>query len=212
MHDAEILAACRVPDSIPSGDFGLWTIRRCECPAEARAFVGYCRNESGRYTVLERHHEANMQLERGEIVMEDTPRELRRHLPIILAARGRVLVTGLGLGCVVRGLLTRPEVEHIDVVEIDPNIMRWVGPSLLGESRVSLHLGDAESIEWPEGRRWDFAWHDVWSLDESLDLVHARLLSRYDRSCARQGAWQLPRMVKRIWPRSLIGGGRRKVA
>jgi spermidine synthase len=50
--------------------------------------------------------------------MEDTLSELRRHTPIFMRAKGRLLVTGLGLG-VVRGLLAKPEVEHIDVVEID---------------------------------------------------------------------------------------------
>jgi hypothetical protein len=36
--------------------------------------------------------------------MNDFPQELKKHLDFVLRARGRVLVTGLGLGCVVRGL------------------------------------------------------------------------------------------------------------
>jgi hypothetical protein len=55
-----------------------------------------------------------------EVVMEDSPRELRRHLPIWMHAHGRVLVTGLGLGCVVRGLLASPHVEYIDVAKSTP--------------------------------------------------------------------------------------------
>lgn len=145
----------------------------------------------------------------GEVVMEDSPRELRRHLPILLAASGRVLVSGLGLGCVLRGLLSKPDVEHVDVVEIDPAILELCGAQFAGDPRVTLHLGDAESIWWATGTRWDFAWHDVWSETEALDIVHARLLARYDDWCPVQGAWQFPRIVKRRWPRTLLGAARR---
>jgi hypothetical protein len=37
------------------------------------------------------------------------------------------------LGCVVRGLLSKPEVERIDVVEIDGDILRVVGKEFRGD-------------------------------------------------------------------------------
>lgn len=142
----------------------------------------------------------------GESVMSDDPMELRKHLPIVLAASGRVLISGLGLGCVVRGLLARPAVTRIDVVEIDPDILTMVAASFNGEPRVTFRLGDALTCEWPRGTVWDWAWHDIWSETPSTHLVHCHLLARY-RSMVRhqQGAWALPRWIKKIFRDPLLG-------
>lgn len=215
LHAACLVAACRVPSTIQPRTCGLWEIRRFTAEEiahpVARAFLT---EEVGwsSYTALARTTMATLDRELGEIVMEDSQRELRRHLPILLAAQGRVLVSGLGLGCVVRGLLCKTEVEHIDVVEIDPTIVDLVGREFTDDDRVTLYIGDAESIEWPPGTRWDFAWHDVWSESESLDVVHARMLVRYRDMVRAQGCWQFPRALKRAWPGPLLGAPRRRAA
>jgi hypothetical protein len=147
-------------------------------------------------TCLRRITEATMHSD-GEIVMEDSLSELRRHLPIFLAARGRILITGLGLGCVVRGLLVNPDVSHIDVVEIDRQILERVGVEFADNPRVTLHHGDALTYKMPRDR-WDFAWHDIWCEgNRRLHVLHLRLLRRYHNRVGRQGAWMLPRTVKR---------------
>lgn len=211
---AALVDSCRVPDSVNTGTAGLWTLRRVAASDLPNPISQvYFRHAIGgydRYTVLERATLATMHREHGECVMEDSARELRRHLPILLAARGQVLITGLGLGCVLRGLLAKPEVEHIDVVEIDRDILALCGAEFRGNPRVTLHFGDAETIAWPTWCRWDFAWHDVWAEHEHLDLLHARLLARYAPLAQEQGAWQLDRAVKRRWPlRRLLNASRR---
>jgi hypothetical protein len=191
-----LLAACRVPLALQPRQLGLWEIRRfdvADLESEvARAFVTH---QVGwpTYTMLARTTIATIERDMGEVVMEDSQRELRRHLPILLAAHGRVLVSGLGLGCVVRGLLSKPGVRHIDVVEIDPTILALVGDEFRCNRRVTLHLGDAESYDWPRAWRWDFAWHDVWTEPdtEHLDVLHARLLARFRDRVTHQGAWQM---------------------
>lgn len=143
----------------------------------------------------------------GPVVMEDSPRELRRHLPVLLAARGRVLVTGLGLGCVVRGLLAKPEVEHVDVVELCPDVLRLVGPQFSGDGRVTLHQGDAMAVDLGE-RSWDFAWHDLFCPDGGLPVLHLKVMLRFAHRVGRQGCWGLDRRVRRRVP-GLLGGRRR---
>lgn len=137
-----------------------------------------------------------------EVVMEDSARELRRHAPILRHGRGRVLVSGLGLGCVVRGLLAKPDVDHIDVVEIDPAIIRHFGAEFAADPRVTIHLGDAMTYRWPRNARWDFAWHDVVCVKgDSLTLIHARLVKRFARRCGRQGWWGAgARIARRAFP------------
>lgn len=213
MTPGDFLEAARVPHSLKPQDFGLWSIERVPAPSldlcNAAGFepVGW-----PDYTVLSRMTDATLHQARGEIVMEDSHRELRRHLPIWLAARGSVLISGLGLGCVVRGLLASPHVEHIDVIELDGDIFRIVGAEFVGERRVSLHHGDALQCEIfnqtgageiHAPARWDFAWHDLWCEGSyELHSMHIRLLHRFEKRCGRQGAWMLPRALKRHWTRS----------
>lgn len=195
MTPAAYMEAARVRPHVRPQTFGPWAIERHAAPASALLDVGW-----PDYTVLCRQTMATLHLDHGEVVMDDSRRELRRHLPIWLMARGRVLVTGLGLGCVVRGLLASPAVEHVDVVEIDAGILDVIGPEFYGNPRVSLHHGDALTVQWDRGTRWDFAWHDLWA-EGGLQALHARVLVHYQDRCGRQGAWGFPRFAKRRFPR-----------
>ncbi len=195
----EFLEAARVPETLAPQVFGPWSIERYDSPPpELCAKLGIPPIGWDSYTLLYRATMATLHQDRGECVMEDSQRELSRHLPIWLRAHGRVLVSGLGLGCVVRGLLASPDVEHIDVVEIDRGILDVVGPEFAGEFRVTLHHGDALKIDWPASTRWDFAWHDIWCEGGGkLHVLHAELMARYARHVPSQGAWMFPRFAKR---------------
>lgn len=216
MTPADFLAAARVPRSLKPQSFGLWTIERRQCgdsimfeDIEDRGLPYGCVGWPD-YTLLRRFTDATIHLPHGEVVMEDSNRELRKHLPIWMVAKGRVLKTGLGLGCVVRGLLANPAVEHIDVVEIDPHIVHIIGAEFRNNPRVTIHLADA--LEWDFGdRRWDYAWHDLHSFtDVHLQIMHSALFARYMSAVPleRQGAWAFPREVARKLPKRLLGAPR----
>jgi len=201
MQPLDYIKAARVPDTLKSQSFGLWEIWRQSLPDNPiwRAFSGF-----DSMTLLSRFTDATLHKDHGEVVMEDSARELRRHLPIWLKAKGRVLVTGLGLGCVVRGLLASPDVEHITVVEIDPKILRIVGKEFEPNSRVRMIEGDALKVKLRE--RFDYAWHDLWTEgDIHLQVLHTRLLKRFYPQVKFQGAWLLPRQVKRVAPEWILG-------
>jgi len=103
---------------------------------------------------------------------------------------GEVLINGLGLGVLVHGLLTLPNVTRIDVVEIDPDVLALVGPHYAKDPRVNLIEGDAYTYRFPVGARWSVVWHDVW-LDICADNLKdvERLKRRYGTRCEWQGAW-----------------------
>jgi hypothetical protein len=205
-----LIAAARVPESLAEQEHGIWAIRRRWTePWEASW------SDCLRFTALTRWTETTLHSAWGEVVMEDTPRELRRHLPIWMSARGRVLVTGLGLGCVVRGLLACREVEHVDVVELDPWIASTVGREFAADTRVSIIVADALDDGWrPAGVRWQFAWHDLWLEEGSLAFLHLRLIASLHHRVDVQGAWGWPMEIRRLMPREVIGLGlpRRRVA
>jgi hypothetical protein len=133
----------------------------------------------------------------GYTVMDDSDREVSRHLNAVRHAHGKVLKTGLGFGCFVRMCLEKPEVEHVDVVEIDGQIIDHFGSEFAGNPRVKIHHFDA--FKFPiKGRRWDMAWHDIYcEANDGLQVLHSKLIKRYWRHCNLQGAWGMPRWYKR---------------
>lgn len=208
MNPEEFIHAARVPMGLTPQSFGLWRINRKiiadlwkdfekHPPRDAMSMKLWTSYRVGfeSYTLLTRWSLATLHLNTPEVVMEDSWTELQKHLPIWMRARGKVLVTGLGLGCVVRGLLANPEVKHITVVELDKDILRVVGHEFLGNHRVELVHCDALKFQ-PNGHKWDFAWHDLWTDgDENLQCLHARLFVKYNRSVAKQGAWMFRHQV-----------------
>ena len=140
----------------------------------------------------------------GYTVMDDSDQELRRHFEGVRHAKGRVLKTGLGFGCFVRMCLTKPDVEHIDVIEIDGQIIDHFGAEFSNNPRVTIHHADAFDFD-PVGQRWDFGWHDIYTEgNEGLAMAHTRLIRKFLPYCEKQGAWQYPReskkFVERHWP------------
>jgi len=197
MTPTDFIHAARVPESLKPQAFGPWRIERRVNRSKlwAPKLDWLCKVGFESYTLLTRYTWATLHTDTGDVVMEDSRRELQKHLPIWLNAEGRVLVTGLGLGCVVRGLLASKRVKHITVVEIDRNILRVVGHEFKSNGRVTLVHGDALTVQIPG--TFDFAWHDLWTEGEThLQVLHAELLFRFKKQCGAQGAWELPRWMK----------------
>lgn len=169
--------------SIPPGKRGPWTIENLEVQLDM-ANLRHMRDGRGcfpgTYTILRRN---------GKTIMSDTTAELSELREMHLRATGRVLIHGLGLGCVVKACLSKPEVTHIDVVEIDPDIIAMVAPHY-ASSRVAIHQGDCLSFKWKPGIRWNAVWHDIWDdiCSDNLEQMSA-LHRRFSRRCDWQGSW-----------------------
>ncbi len=193
MNVDQLLRAGKVPTDLSpwnSGDMNAWTM-------EGNTYLSHvCL--AGLHMVHDEHED---NVHGGYTVMEDSERELRRHLHAVHHATGHVLKTGLGMGCFVRMCLTKPDVKHIDVIEIDPGIADHFGAQFNGDPRVTIHVADA--FEFPLDpychRYWDFAWHDIYCEgNQGLQKLHGRLILRYAKHCRRQGAWgDLPRWFRR---------------
>jgi hypothetical protein len=218
MKPSDYIAAARVPMRLKPQSFGPWSIRRVfvsdlwremerKLPpkfAVSESMVAKLKIGFDSYTLLHRYSWATLHLETPEVVMEDSWFELQKHLPIWMRAEGRVLVTGLGLGCVVRGLLAKPQVQHITVIEIDKSILRVIGHEFAGNPRVELIHGDALTFH-PNGHSWDYAWHDLWTDgDRDLQCLHAELFKKFMPCTDVQGAWMFPRYLKRRLPKWIL--------
>jgi hypothetical protein len=209
---ADQVQECRISDAHNDGRYGDVVIARFEVSDQESQFSrmrsfnpsqfgrGYL--PPGTYTRLTIG---------GVLQMSDTPDELRDALQFVRRARGRVLVTGLGLGCVVRGLLRNEQVERIDVIERNIHLVEhmtrnptWVGPGVMGTGRLEVWWGDAYQIKatrFPPGSRWDMAWHDVWSGISSDNIPQYRALRQHWRGRVPpryQHAWGLDE-AHRTW-------------
>lgn len=199
----EMLRAMRA-DSVPEGLSGLWAVTRKQIEEPLTAPDTRKRPTMvppGIYTSLWRFTMAELHKEPpGECVMNDMEAELRTHLDFCLRARGNVLVTGLGLGCVARGLLANPAVHRVTVIERDQHVLKLVRPHLPAGLRIIL----ADAVAWCAGSRetFDCAWHDLWSdpdKDEpALQLNHGRMIVSMARQVGWQGAWMFPREIRKL--------------
>lgn len=138
-------------------------------------------------------------------VMSDTPCELEGHREAIEEGHGRVLVTGLGLGVVISGLLAKPDVERIDVIEADRDVIALTG-SRYPDPRLHIHEGSADDPSClPDDLRWDYAWHDIWThiaernlSNETAEhgISYYHLFEIWSSRVPHQGAWALSDAIK----------------
>lgn len=213
MNKNNILAAMKA-DSIPAGESGLWYIKKTTLefpyssvyhdrlvlvPADTYTHL-YCLTDSTLYNNPP-----------GDVVMEDTKFELETHLEFVLGACGNVLISGLGLGCVIRGLLANPNVYHVTCLENSRDVLNLVEPHM---PKQRLTIVEADALEWTAQNetRFDFAWHDLWTNRDNgeprLDQWHAKLLANCRDTVAVQGAWSFDRNLKKYMARrgfNLVG-------
>lgn len=204
MNRTDLLQAMKAT-AIPTSEWtGLWRIvKQTYKHNKISVRMGKIVNlPAGTYTFLFRLTDSTLyNTVPGDVVMEDTPFELSTHLGFVMRAHGRVLVSGLGLGCVVRGLLARQEVEHITCLENSPDVLAMVQPHMPTDPRLTIIETDA--LEWTAKNRepFDCAWHDLWTDRDSgephLDRWHTELLINCRRLVKRQGAWAYNRDLKR---------------
>jgi len=204
MNAKDYLAAMSAK-AIPAGYSGLWHISKYRIKKDHTTYRNWkmITLPAGTYTYLRCITDATLYNNPpGDLVMEDTPFELSTHLGFAMKAYGHVLVTGLGLGCVVRGLLLNPKVEHITVIENSPDVLKLVQPYMPQTDR--LRIIEADALEWTVQNTQPFtcAWHDLWvNHDEDpshLDLWHARMIHTLSKRVKFQGAWAFKREMKEL--------------
>jgi len=128
----------------------------------------------------------------GECWMTDAEFECRTSIPFERAARGDVLVIGLGLGLGIRPVLIKRSVRSVTVLEINEDVIALIAPTIR-HPKLRIVKGDAYSWRPPKAR-FDLVYFDIWAdvpnEDNRKDLT--RLHRHYKASCrlgGRMMAW-----------------------
>lgn len=181
---------------LPEGESGDWKVERFtvsekdEKWGRMRAMVSGSSAgrfvPAGTYTALKR---------RGEMIMSDTPDEIRDHREPIREAKrlGSTvhLVNGLGLGMVTAAMLENGA-EKVIAVERSEDVIALVAPTLQRRYGDRFEVRQADALEYrpPVGERYGVVWHDIWDniCSDNLPEMH-KLHRRYGRRCEWQGSW-----------------------
>lgn len=132
--------------------------------------------------------------QRGPI-MTATPDEMHDHYePYHQASRAgvgtTVLLGGLGLGMVLHGLLQLPNVHHVQVIEIDRDVISLTQGAFapqIQSGRVSITYGDVFTFPWPKDRHWNVLWIDIW---DSLCVDNLTEMTALKRRYGRRADWK----------------------
>jgi predicted membrane-bound spermidine synthase len=187
-------------DLVPAGQHGVARVEHITLSPEQAAVLAMesrdWRLQPGRYTRL---------FVRDELVMSDTLMELESNWPAVCRANGRVLVAGLGLGVILVPMLASPRVEHLTVVEREPDVIALVAPAFLthlASGRLEIIEGDIFGWRPPRGARFDTIYFDIWPDISVANLpAIARLHRRFGRRLNRRnpdawmGSWQHARLL-----------------
>jgi len=174
---------------VPEGQSGEWKVSRFKPEglfAEMHN-IKYPRRQltiGDTYTKLTHH---------GDVVMSDTPAELRDLRQLGQNLRGRILINGLGLGVALQGALDEKEVYHVTVIELSRDVISLVGQHYMARyGNKLLTIIHADAMDWipPKGLRYNTVWHDIWPTIcgdnyESMKKLHRK----YGKRCNWQGSW-----------------------
>lgn len=180
---------------VPEGEAGEWRVERFEVTEEqAKRFnLGLLFGGGGNRQVKPGNYTRLMYGKAYDPVMSDTPAERRDHIPLILEAKGHVLINGLGLGMCVQACLNHPDVERVTVIEIAPDVISLVGPHYLerfGADRLEIIEHDALTYMPPKGMRYGAVWHDIWpEICADNWPTMGTLHRKYGRRTDWQGSW-----------------------
>lgn len=114
--------------------------------------------------------------------MSITRLEIESHMPHIAAARGHVVITGLGMGFALYNIAKRPEVTKVTVVEQSKEIAALLDNSTQwkswpGAGKVTVVFDDA--LNYKPRREVDFLYADIWpKVGDILALKQTQQMQR----------------------------------
>lgn len=182
------------PVAVPEGRIGKYAVSKFELTETGVSNLRYLRDGLPEFVVRKGLYTKLTHEEFG-LLMSNTQMEHRTSAPFITQAAGHVLVSGLGLGMLLRPLLGNPRVTEVTVLERAQEVIDLVAPTYRDLSEERLRIIRADCYEWvpPKRERFDCAFHDIWSTVSPENLPPMQQLrkryQRYMSSAGKQHCW-----------------------
>lgn len=119
----------------------------------------------------------------GDIWMSDTPMELESHSPAIKAAKGNVLVAGLGLGYSLLSMAEKKSVKSIIVIEHDKEIINLVFPHLEKHLLGKVTVVNDDLFDFKTKKMFDYIWLDIWKSPDGFMYRRPELIKKFLGNC-----------------------------
>lgn len=138
----------------------------------------------------------------GEIPwMSVCPSEINSMKRHIAKAHGRVLVLGAGLGYYQYMISRMPEVESIDVVELEPEIIelfsKYILPQFENKDKIRIIQADAFSyVGGLIGDEYDFVFADIWQNEVDGAWAYRKLHDSEERLNQMEFAYWIDDAIK----------------
>lgn len=135
------------------------------------------------YTIL---HDKTL----GKTMMSNHEFELLTNQKFVNAAKGNVLIFGLGLGLIIHPLLESDDVKTIDIVEIDCGLIDEIYPILVAcdnQSKVNVIYEDAFTFD--TDKMYDTIYFDIWSVIDEQAFGEMKLLANKFEKNLAPGGW-----------------------
>lgn len=136
--------------------------------------------------------------------MSDTQAEIHDHFKFFqqLGNCGpdtSVLITGLGIGVALQAAIRTPNVTRIDVVELNPIVIEFVGgyyEAMAKDLGKELHIHESDARTFIPRQVspvwWDLVWHDIWQNINPDNLPEMNsMFEMYDPWSGWQGFWSI---------------------
>lgn len=124
----------------------------------------------------------------GHLWMTDAEFECATNRPILRAARGDVLIAGLGLGLILNPILVKKSVTSVTVVEINADVIALVAQHYLESDKLVIQRGDIYT--WRTTKKFDAIYFDIWpNVPNEYDAADIRKLKRRYAKSLNKGGW-----------------------
>jgi spermidine synthase len=103
-------------------------------------------------------------------------------------AEGHVLISGLGIGMILRPLAAKDGVKSITVLELEQDVIDLVAPHYSDLDKLTIIAANA--FEWVPDKQYDMAFHDIWPTYGASMLPDFKTLkARYKKHVTHQFFW-----------------------
>jgi len=138
-------------------------------------------------------------------MMLNTPEIVAGFEDFLMQAHGHILINGLGIGMCAVYLLAKARVKSLTVIEVEEDLVQLMDSVLPKDPRLNILHADAFAYEPPDGKCYDYVWHDVWTTYSARNVAQMKqLLAKYEDRSHWQDAWGRARCEQLLAKQSSI--------